>query len=122
MDDLATIEAAIGSALARDRGALQSEERLQTLVARVLADLGVTVEREKRLDARDRPDFWTPKSGLVIEIKLRRAGLDALRQVARYLRHPEVTSALLIAPRVTEYPPLLGGKPVRVIQLWPFNV
>jgi hypothetical protein len=122
MISLRLLEDAIALQLSKNRAALQSEGHLQDLIEKVLATLGVVAEREKRLNRKDRPDFWLSESGLAIEVKLRRAGLAALRQVARYLRHQDITGVLLIAQRVPGCPAELDGKPVRVIELWKYNV
>jgi len=108
--------------LSRQQGALQNEERLQELIAAALTDIGVVFEREKRFGPSERVDFWIPAEGIAIEIKRRMAGLAALAQVGRYLGHPEVKGAVVIAMRFSETIPMMEGKPIRFISLWKFSV
>lgn len=119
---LADIEKAIANELSLERAALGSEVRLHEAISRAFAKLGIAMEREKRLSARDRLDFFLPATGFVVEVKVGTAGYDALQQVSRYLEHAEVRGALVIANHAEERVPALLGKPLRYIELWKYHV
>jgi len=95
------------------------ETALQDVVADALAELGVEFEREFKLSGSDRVDFFLKAHGLGIEVKKGNASNEALRQVARYLEHPECLSCVLVALRgPADAPPTISGKTLRTIELW----
>lgn len=94
------------------------ERAVQDLVEKALTAAGIEFERECRLSGRDRVDF---KIGSVaIELKKGAAGLTELRQITRYLEHPEVTGCVLVALRCRDIPPSILGKPIACVELWRF--
>ncbi|WP_337055018.1 hypothetical protein [Pseudoxanthomonas sp. USHLN014] len=95
-----------------------SEVQLHEVMAQVLAGTGF--QREYRLDAKNRADFWL--DGLVIEVKVDGSAGDALRQVGRYIELPHVQAVLLAGTPMWASTPLpkrpeWGGKPFAMIRL-----
>lgn len=91
-----------------------TEAELQDGIAEALS--GYDVQREVRLNARDRIDFtlW----GVGIEVKIK-GGVSALtRQLVRYAELDEV-KGLVVVTSQTQYalqlPRELGGKPMAVV-------
>lgn len=75
------------------------------------------ISREHRLGAADRPDFLID-ARLVIEVKGPRHQPTAVqRQLARYAAYAQVAAIILATSRAMHMPPLIGGKPVRVLNL-----
>ena len=70
-----------------------SEVKLHEAMAEVLAQAGISFEREHVLDAKNRADFWL--DGLVIEVKVDGSIGEALRQVGRYAALERVDGVLL---------------------------
>lgn len=64
-----------------------SEVQLHQALSTVLDQAGHAHDREYRLDASNRADFWL--DGLVIEVKVAGSLADALRQVGRYISPPQ---------------------------------
>lgn len=78
---------------------------------------GVLVEREKRLDARDRPDFLVD-GGIVVEVKLKGASkMGVYRQLARYAGHVRVRAIVLATNTSMGLPELIEGKPTFYVHL-----
>lgn len=70
-----------------------NEVGLHDLIALVLDGAGFTYEREYRIDAENRADFWI--DGVVIEVKVDGALEAAWRQCRRYAKLPRVRGVLL---------------------------
>lgn len=85
--------------LSAHRYRYRDEAELQTAVAMVLDVAGIEHRREHSLSEHDRPDFFLPLFGLVIEVKCRGAIDPALRQVDRYMAHDAVQGVLLASGR-----------------------
>lgn len=76
-----------------------------------------TVSREHRLGPADIPDFLIG-GAIVVEVKGRRHRYAAVaRQLDRYASYPEVTTLIVATARAMLLPPVIDGKPVRVINL-----
>jgi hypothetical protein len=112
--DVVRLETALGN------GALRAKDEyaLQDHVERLLSELHVRYEREKRLTARDRPDFWLPDSNWIVEVKLRYPAGRTDAQLVRYAALDVVAGILLISVKQHTCPALYCGKPVRTISLW----
>jgi len=97
----------------RHRYTITCERELQEAVGQVLTKAGVSFSSEVRLSARDRPDFMV--GPVVLELKVAAWSGQVLRQVTRYLEHPEVSAVVLVTTlRRHRLPPETLGKPVRV--------
>lgn len=75
------------------------ELELETGLEKVLAGLGLTVERQVRLDPKSRIDIVaTLPDGLRlgVEVKVDGRGHDVLRQVRRYTSSPELGAVMLV--------------------------
>lgn len=97
-----------------------SEVQLHQALYTVLEQAGHHFEREYRLDASNRADFWL--DGLVIEVKVAGSLADALRQVGRYINLPQVRGVLLATTERWGDMPLVArpawqGKAFNIIRL-----
>lgn len=97
-----------------------TEIDLQDRMHEVLAEVGYSVERERRLDARNRTDLWL--DGIVVEVKVGGSLSAALRQVSRYMNLPEVRGIVLASTERWASQPLSnqpewGGKPFAMIRV-----
>lgn len=101
----------------RGRFDLSSEKNLQAGVESLLLQAGIPFEREKRLNARDIPDFFI--GGVVIECKMRGKAkkMDIYRQLERYAQLPEVTSLILASNVSMGLPEDINGKPLYAASL-----
>lgn len=104
----------LATALEQTKLPSTTEEHLQVAIAARLTELGVTFEREHRLSAKDRPDFFV--DGLAIEVKIKGTLTEVTRQLARYAAHVAVREVLLVTSRLqlASVPRTLNGKPVHV--------
>lgn len=97
----------------------QSEKELQEAVEQILTCEGFEFEREHRLTAMDRPDFFVIGSlNVVIEIKVKGSSSEVSRQLLRYAKNPAVGEIILLTTRSQHYgmmPPTMNGKPVSVV-------
>jgi len=112
--------AALGRLLGGFRYRYGSEVQLHEVMASVLTTAGHPFEREYRLDARNRADFWI--DGLVIEVKVDGSLSAALRQVGRYIALPQVRGVLLASTErwggdALVDRPAWGGKAFNMIRL-----
>lgn len=114
---VADLKREIAAALRANRAAASQESRLHDLIADALTKIGVSFTREHHLGDRDRLDFFV-ENHLCIEVKKGAGGQEALRQMGRYLDHPEVTAAVGIAMRWDNMPTTFRGKPLHTIELW----
>lgn len=94
-----------------------TEKELQAGIEGMLIAEHIPYKREFRLNAQDIPDFLVSTDDLenvVIEIKIDGGLAALLRQIGRYVKHPEVNAVLVVGtphwiPRV---PQELHGKRV----------
>lgn len=91
-----------------------NEVQLHDRLSQVLGEGGITYERERVLDPKNRADFWI--DGLVIEVKVDGTLTEALQQVGRYIELPEVVGVLLASTKAWARQPLIDrpkwhGKP-----------
>lgn len=94
-----------------------TEQMLQEGIAAALADSGLRVHREVRLNERDRIDLLTGRVG--VEVKVNGAVPHVRRQLERYLESEHLGGLVLVTARV-RHVGLYGefhGKPVRVVTL-----
>jgi len=99
--------------LQRSRLDLSTEKHLQEDVERTLQAAGIIFEREKRLSAKDIPDFLVA-GGVVIECKMRNKSkkVDVYKQLSRYATYPEVSAIILASNVSMGLPPSIDEKPV----------
>ncbi len=81
----------------------------------MLAGNDVAFEREHRLSASDRPDFFI--DGVAIEVKVVGSVPVVTRQLQRYARHESVSDVLLVTAKRAhmQCEGSLQGKPVKVV-------
>jgi hypothetical protein len=95
-----------------------NEDELQNGIGIALHNEGIPFEREVRLNARDRIDFMT-EDGVGIEVKINGTLPALTRQTFRYLGL-DALSGLVVAvtqSRLTRFPPMMCGKPLRVVRI-----
>ena len=108
--------------LGRMRLVMNTERTLQDQVEQALGTLAIDYEREKRFDARNRPDFYLPAGQWALEVKRRCRAALIRDQLVRYLALDEIFGVVLIAPHEVDIPPLPIRKPIRFIPLWKMMV
>lgn len=108
---------AVANLIRAHRFRYSSELMLQTGIAGALTEVGETVEREVRLNTRDRIDLMVGRVG--IEVKVNGTARDVARQVERYLASPLLDGIVVVSARVRHVGLHgdFGGKPVRVVTL-----
>lgn len=123
--------ACILDALATRTFRWRHEIDLQDALAKVFAEDGIVVEREKAFPVRDlkpdngrarppnasdRPDFFVPSSGIVVEVKVDGGPAEVLRQLFRYAQLPEVSALVLVTGCASHMaiPDLIADKRVHV--------
>ena len=112
---LAAVEE-IAAHISRHRFVYADERQLQEGLAALLEPDHV-VEREVRLNARDRLDLLVDDT-LCIETKIAGTPRSVRAQIDRYAQHPDVKAILLITSRVRHsLPREINGKPVVVAML-----
>jgi len=99
-----------------------TEADLQDAMAGLLADSLFEVEREKRLDRRDRPDFLVTADGrtVAVEVKVKGSRTAVLRQLGRYAEHDSVDAIVFASGLRTlaaAMPAAIHSKPVVSIHL-----
>jgi hypothetical protein len=116
MSTLATLDIdAVAAAFSGKRFPLEDEVRAQVVIHEALrARFGGLVEREASAPG-GRIDFRVADIG--VEIKLKGAPSAITRQVARYLDSPSLSGLVLVTAKAVPLPPMLKGKPVRVVNL-----
>ena len=95
------------------------ERALQDAIETVLRGKGFRVEREFRLNDRDRPDFVVDRC-VAVEVKMRASGSAVLSQLARYAAHDRVRAIVVATPRLsslTGMPDEILGVAVRPVAL-----
>lgn len=119
-DPSALEAAAAAKAMAAARPTFTNEKQLQEALDDALRAADVTASREFKLygDA-GRIDFLTLE-GVGIEVKIKGAWADVVRQLTRYANSPEVTRLILVTTK-TEHtrtiPRVIGGKQVAFVLL-----
>ena len=94
----------------------QGEYDLHSLVARALEAAGIDYIHEAPLGRGRRIDFLCGEIG--IEVKRGRPAPGLLtKQLAGYLQSERLTALILVTERSASVPPLIGGKPVKVLSL-----
>lgn len=86
------------------------ERALQDAIETVLRGRGFRVEREFRLNERDRPDFLVDRY-VAVEVKMRASGSAVLSQLARYAAHDRVRAIVVATPRLSS----LAGMPEEIL-------
>lgn len=93
-----------------------TEDELQQALAAALTGAGYTVEREVRLNSRDRIDLLVDRVGIEVKIAGERRTVE--RQLARYSESDLVDELVLVTTRARHRPPAqLNWKPVHVVSL-----
>lgn len=94
-----------------------TELALQDGIESALAQEGLEYSREHVLGRQDRPDFLV--GAVAVEVKTKGSLALALRQIARYLAHPEVAAVVLVGTPawLKLVPGELAGKPVYSVRL-----
>ena len=107
----------LAALIGRHRYRYQSEEVLQAGIAEVFDTAGIQYERELYLNSRDRLDFRV--GGTAIEVKIKGSQMQLVRQIARYVEHPDVAAVLVVGTPawVNLIPGELHGKPVYRLRL-----
>lgn len=113
----ADLKRELAASLRANRSAAAQETKLHALIAEALKKLGLPFAQEYRLSESDRLDFLVCES-ICIEVKKGAGGQETLRQIGRYLEHPQITAAIGIAMRWDNMPPTFRGKPLHTIELW----
>jgi hypothetical protein len=93
------------------------ELTLQEGIARILTEHAVPFEREYRLGARDRPDFFV--AGVAVECKVGGSVTELIRQLTRYAEHECVAELLVVTSRLrhNKTPVWLSEKRVTVLAM-----
>lgn len=94
---------------------LLAEKSLQAKIGQMLGDAGIAFEAEVRLSPHDRIDFLIENIG--IEVKIKGAARDFLRQLTRYAAHQQVQSLILLTGRAVGMPSHINGKPLAIVSL-----
>jgi len=98
-----------------------SEDELQRAVADVLEWEAIAAMREYILPGTtDRPDFFVPAGGIVVECKVDGSSNDVARQLIRYAQHADVAGIVLITTRQRHraVPRELAGVAVDVVTVY----
>lgn len=92
-----------------------TEDDLQRGLAQALEGKGYVVEREVRLNSRDRIDLVVDRVG--IEVKIAGAARDVERQLGRYLESDRIDELVLITAKAAHRRIILRVKRLYVHQL-----
>ena len=95
-----------------------SELDLQNGIEQLLQQRKISYAREQALTAKDRPDFIID-GGIALEVKIQGSLAQALRQINRYTKHPDISSIVVIGSPswVGQIPLTVGSKPVTSIRI-----
>lgn len=94
----------------------RTQEDLYNHLVASLPNSAKSIERELKLNPRDRVDIWV--DGIVVEVKLAPANkLAVYKQVKRYAEHPRVEAVILATNIMMALPSLIEGKPAFVVSL-----
>lgn len=110
------------------RFVFQNERQLQDQCEEVLKAGRWIFQREWRLDASSRPDFFIPviqdqqvvvipSNGIVLEVKLGSPTSEDIRQVKRYMQFPQVRRVVFLRTRHGSIPDFVEGKPLDQIAI-----
>ena len=100
------------AALRGVRMAVTVESDTQADIAAALAAAGIEARREVILDSHNRIDLMAGHVG--IEVKVKGAKRDILRQVQRYCTFPEIEALVLVTAVAMGLPREINGRPVHV--------
>ncbi len=96
-----------------------TEADFQERIGWALDAWDISFEREKRLSAADRVDFWCPP--VAVEVKVAGALSDVTRQLVRYADLDIVEAVVLVTTKMRHrnMPSTMRGKPLRVVYIGP---
>lgn len=116
MSTIATLDIeAVVAALSGRRIPLENEMSAQSAIFEALrAKFGGLVEREATAPG-GRIDFAVADIG--VEVKLKGQPAAIIRQCARYLDSPRFAGLVLVTAKIVALPPMVRGKPCRVVNL-----
>ena len=99
---------------------VKDETQLQQKLAEWFRSRGISFERERRLSARDRPDFMVGR--IAVELKIKGSTASVIRQLSRYAESEEVDELVLVTTMAQHrrMPPTINDKPVAVLWISPF--
>lgn len=107
--------------IGRHRLPLHDEKATQGALESLLLERNIAFEREKRLGAGDRVDFFVaPDSsggGIAVELKLRAPRRGIYKQLKRYAGYPAVRALVLVTATAMGLPPEIQGKPSYYVSL-----
>lgn len=109
------------SSLIVDGGKIASTRTEEELHQIIHKRIGERYLHEYKLSAEDRLDFFCPETGIAIEIKIKRSGVERalFYQIERYTRSPEVLGCLIVAPFFKGMiPQIINNKPIVEFPLW----
>lgn len=107
----------VAVALARFRYRYADEVELHRSIGGVLTDLAIPFEHELTMPGGHRLDFLVDRA-IAVEVKVAGSESDALAQVDRYCRLPDVQGALIVTTRRWGTRTLkLRGKPVSFVHI-----
>lgn len=101
--------------LTSKRYRFNDETALQDGIGKVFTKAKIAFEAEVRLSPADRIDFLVGNVGL--EVKVKGTEEAAHMQLLRYAEHDRILGLLLVSgtKRIGDIPPMMRGKPVRVV-------
>ncbi|WP_146604557.1 hypothetical protein [Rhodoplanes roseus] len=112
--------------LSLERYPFASERTLQDAIETTFTRFGLVFSRERRLSPEDIVDFFVPvllptdaapPHGIAVEVKVSGSRRDVYRQCERYCLHPDVCGLVLATVRPGALPPMIAGKPTRIVDL-----
>lgn len=86
-----------------------SEDVLQSQIAQMFTEIGISFQREVRLSAQDRIDFLV-EDGLGVEVKIKGSPHAIYRQCKRYCASGQIRTLLLVTGRSMGLPDQINGK------------
>lgn len=92
-----------------------NEKQLQQSIYDVLADEGVSIDRERSLAPFGVVDFM--KDGVAFEIKIKGQKKNIYRQCRDYCKHEDVKALVLVTANAMGLPENMEGKPSFVYRL-----
>ena len=108
----------IASLVRQYRFTFADEKDLQQMFAQMLDIAHINYKREYVISEQDRPDFFLPDTGTVIELKVAGSLNQFLRVLHRYAQHDIVKELILLCPKPFRLPNRLQNKPVVCIGLY----
>jgi hypothetical protein len=97
----------------------RNERDLQIAIYGALTGVGMASEREYRLSAQDRIDFYLEFFHVGIEVKVGGNVSTLIRQLTRYAQSEEIDALVVVTNRAkhaSEMPLTLNDKPVTVVR------